>query len=74
VNNHEGSLATADVKLMAELMPVLKQRILFLWTAEQRGDGGVEAADARECEADPDVPFLDDVADVAAIRKQLEWR
>src|SRR5437660_3135083 len=29
VNNHEGSLATTDAKLMAELMPLLKQRDLF---------------------------------------------
>jgi hypothetical protein len=33
VNNHEGSLGTADQRLMDELMPLLHQRNLFLSTA-----------------------------------------
>jgi polysaccharide deacetylase 2 family uncharacterized protein YibQ len=73
VNNHQGSLATADTHLMNELMPLLRNRNLFFidsrTTAETvafdtaRNDG-VHAAFRN-------VPFLDDVRDVAAIRRQL---
>jgi uncharacterized protein len=74
VNNHEGSLATTDAKLMAELMPLLKQRGLFFVDSrttaatlafEAAGRAGVRCGFRN-------VPFLDDVQEVSAIRKQLE--
>ena len=73
VNNHEGSLATADPSLMRELMPALRQRGLFFidsrttaatvayTVAEQ---SGVHAASRKV--------FLDDTATVDAVRVQLE--
>ena len=74
VNNHEGSLATTDAKLMAELMPLLKQRSLYF--IDSRTTAATVAFDTAQraglrC-GYRNVPFLDDVEDVAAIRKQLE--
>jgi polysaccharide deacetylase 2 family uncharacterized protein YibQ len=74
VNNHEGSLATADAKLMGELMPLLKQRDLFFvdsrTTAATVAFEEAERAGVRG--GFRNVPFLDDVQEVGAIRKQLE--
>lgn len=74
VNNHEGSLATTNAKLMAELMPLLKQRDLFF--VDSRTTAATVAFEAAERagvrSGFRNVPFLDDVQDVAAIRKQLE--
>jgi polysaccharide deacetylase 2 family uncharacterized protein YibQ/predicted transcriptional regulator len=73
VNNHQGSRATADPALMAELMPELRRRGLFFVdsrtlastvaynTAERFG---VRAASRKV--------FLDDSADPEAILRQLE--
>lgn len=73
VNNHEGSLATADPVLMKELMPDLRARGLFFIdsrttaatvayaTAEQ---SGVRAASRRV--------FLDDTVSVSAVRAQIQ--
>jgi polysaccharide deacetylase 2 family uncharacterized protein YibQ len=74
VNNHEGSLATTDAKLMAELMPLLKQRELFFvdsrTTAATVAFEEAERAGVRR--GFRNVPFLDDVQEMGAIRKQLE--
>ena len=74
VNNHEGSLATTDAKLMGELMPLLKQRDLFF--VDSRTTAATVAFEAAEHagvrSGFRNVPFLDDVQDVGAIRKQLE--
>ncbi len=74
VNNHEGSLATQDAKLMAELMPLLKQRGLFF--VDSRTTAATVAFDAAEQagvrSGFRNVPFLDDVEEVGAVRKQLE--
>jgi len=74
VNNHEGSLATSDAKLMAELMPLLKQRSLYF--VDSRTTAATVAFETAQktglrC-GFRNVPFLDDVQDVAAIRKELE--
>ena len=74
VNNHEGSLATTDEKLMMELMPLLKQRGLFF--IDSRTTAATVAFDTAEktgvrC-GFRNVPFLDDVEQVPAIEKQLE--
>lgn len=74
VNNHQGSQATADAALMDELMPVLRDHHLFYVDSrttaatvayETAQDFGVRSAYRN-------VPFLDDVAEVGAVRKQLE--
>jgi polysaccharide deacetylase 2 family uncharacterized protein YibQ len=74
INNHQGSQATADATLMNELMPVLRDHHLFYVDSrttaatvayETAQDFGVRSAFRN-------VPFLDDVAEVAAVRKQLE--
>jgi uncharacterized protein len=74
VNNHQGSQATADPALMDELMPVLRDRHLFY--VDSRTTAATVAYDAAQDfgvrSAFRNVPFLDDVAEVAAVRKQLE--
>jgi uncharacterized protein len=73
VNNHEGSLATADPALMRELMPQLRQRGLFFIDSRTTAatvaytkaeQAGVRAASRKI--------FLDDMATVKAVRAQLE--
>jgi uncharacterized protein len=74
VNNHQGSQATADVALMDELMPMLRDRHLFY--VDSRTTGATVAYETAQDfgvrSAFRNVPFLDDVMEVAAIRKQLE--
>jgi polysaccharide deacetylase 2 family uncharacterized protein YibQ len=74
VNNHQGSQATADAALMDELMPVLRDRHLFY--VDSRTTAATvaydEAQDFGVRSAFRNVPFLDDVAEVTAIRKQLD--
>jgi hypothetical protein len=74
VNNHQGSQATADSALMGELMPVLRDRHLFY--VDSRTTAATVAYDTAQDfgvrSAFRNVPFLDDVTEVAAIRKQLE--
>jgi len=74
VNNHQGSQATADAALMDELMPVLRDHHLFYVDSrttaatvayETAQDFGVRSAFRN-------VPFLDDIAEVGAVRRQLE--
>jgi uncharacterized protein len=73
VNNHQGSRATADAALMAELMPALRSRNLFFVDSrttaatqayQQALRAGVPAASRKV--------FLDDTATREAITKQLE--
>jgi polysaccharide deacetylase 2 family uncharacterized protein YibQ len=74
VNNHQGSQATADPALMNELMPVLRNRRLFY--VDSRTTAATVAYDTAQRlnvhSGFRNVPFLDDVAQVAAVRKQLE--
>jgi hypothetical protein len=74
VNNHQGSLATTDGPLMADLMAILRQRNLFF--IDSRTTAATVAYDSAQnaavrC-AYRNVPFLDDVEEVSAIRKQLQ--
>jgi len=75
VNNHQGSQATADAELMDELMPVLRDRHLFY--VDSRTTAATVAYDTAQDfgvrSAFRNVPFLDDVAEVATVRQQLEW-
>jgi polysaccharide deacetylase 2 family uncharacterized protein YibQ len=74
VNNHQGSLVTSDPRMMADLMPLLRQRNLFF--IDSRTTAATVAYEAAQTARVPssfrNVPFLDDVRDVSAIRKQLE--
>jgi uncharacterized protein len=74
VNNHQGSLATSDPHLMAELMPLLHAHRLFF--IDSRTTAATVAYDSAQAAGVPcafrNVPFLDDVQDVGAIRRQLE--
>jgi polysaccharide deacetylase 2 family uncharacterized protein YibQ len=74
VNNHQGSLVTSDPRMMAELMPLLRQRNLFF--IDSRTTAATVAYEAAQragvASSFRNVPFLDDVHDVSAIRKQLE--
>ena len=74
VNNHQGSLATSNVALMAELMPALRERHLFF--IDSRTTTATVALDAAAHDgvacAFRNVPFLDDVRETGAIRRQLE--
>lgn len=74
VNNHQGSEATADAPLMQELMPILQQWNLFY--VDSRTTALTVAYDTAQRDGVPsafrNAPFLDDVAEVPAVRKQLD--
>lgn len=74
VNNHQGSKSTADPKLMAELMPVLKEHKLFY--VDSRTSAQTVAYDTAQRlgvrTGFRNVPFLDDVEEVGAVRKQIQ--
>jgi polysaccharide deacetylase 2 family uncharacterized protein YibQ len=74
VNNHQGSQATADPALMEQLMPVLQKWNLFY--VDSRTTAATVAYDTAQRlgvrSGFRNVPFLDDVAEVSAVRKQLE--
>ena len=74
VNNHQGSQSTADAQLMDELMPVLRQRDLFY--VDSRTTAATVAFDTAKRmgvrSGFRNVPFLDDVAEVGPVRRQLQ--
>jgi len=74
VNNHQGSEATSDPALMLELMPVLREHHLFY--IDSRTTAATVAYETAQNSRVPsafrNVPFLDDVTEVSAVRKQLE--
>lgn len=74
VNNHQGSQATSNSALMQELMPALREWNLFY--VDSRTTAATVAFDTAKRDGVPtafrNVPFLDDVQDEKAIRKQLE--
>jgi polysaccharide deacetylase 2 family uncharacterized protein YibQ len=74
VSNHQGSQSTADIALMDELMPVLRDHQLFY--IDSRTTAATVAYDSAHRlgvrAAFRNVPFLDDVAEVPAVRKQLQ--
>ena len=72
VNNHEGSLGTADQKLMDELMPLLHERNLFFIDSRTTAATVAEtAAHSAGVAAARRNVFLDDEQSVPAIRKQF---
>ena len=74
VNNHQGSQATSDPALMNELMPALRNWNLFY--VDSRTTAATVAFDTARHDGVPtafrNVPFLDDVREAGAIRKQLQ--
>ena len=74
VNNHQGSQATADAQLMAELMRVLKDDGVFY--VDSRTTAATVAYDSARREgvktAFRNVPFLDDVQEKSAVTRQLK--
>ena len=72
VNNHEGSLGTADQKLMDDLMPLLHERNLFFIDSRTTVATVAEtAAHAAGVAAARRNVFLDDQQTVPAVRKQF---
>ncbi len=72
VNNHEGSLGTADQKLMDDLMPLLHQRNLFFIDSRTTAATVAEtAAHEAGVAAGRRNVFLDDEQSASAIRKQF---
>jgi uncharacterized protein len=73
VNNHQGSESTANTPLMNELMRVLHEHKLFY--IDSRTTAATVAFDAARNAGVPtayrNVPFLDDVAEVNAVSRQL---
>lgn len=73
VNNHQGSQATADSKLMNDLMRVLKDEGVFY--VDSRTTEATLAFDAARREGVPtafrNVPFLDYVQNKDAVKRQL---
>jgi uncharacterized protein len=74
VNNHQGSQATADHALMNELMLVLKDEGVFY--VDSRTTAATVAFDAAKRAgvrtAFRNVPFLDDVQNPEAVKRQLQ--
>ena len=74
VNNHQGSQATSDSKLMRELMPALRDRHLFY--IDSRTTTATVAYQEAQTSGVPsafrNVPFLDDVPEIGAVQKQLQ--
>jgi polysaccharide deacetylase 2 family uncharacterized protein YibQ len=74
VNNHQGSQATSNIALMDKLMPVLKDAGVFY--VDSRTTAGTVAYDTAKRDgvktAFRNVPFLDDVHNKAAVKRQLE--
>jgi polysaccharide deacetylase 2 family uncharacterized protein YibQ len=74
VNNHQGSLATSDPHLMGELMPLLRSHHLFF--VDSRTTAATVGYNAAQAARVPctyrNVPFLDDVQETGAIRRQLD--
>jgi polysaccharide deacetylase 2 family uncharacterized protein YibQ len=74
VNNHQGSQATSNGTLMDELMPVLREAGVFY--VDSRTTAGTVAYDTAKRDgvktAFRNVPFLDDVQNKAAVKRQLQ--
>ena len=74
VNNHQGSQATSNRALMDELMPVLRDAGVFY--VDSRTTAETVAYDTAKRDgvktAFRNVPFLDDVQNKAAVKRQLQ--
>ena len=72
VNNHQGSLATADPQLMAEVMTLLAERgLFFIDSRTTPATVAYDAAVRAHVRAASRNVFLDDVQTPEAVRRQL---
>ncbi|MHC1762359.1 MAG: divergent polysaccharide deacetylase family protein [Negativicutes bacterium] len=72
VNNHQGSKATADRRTMEAVMKVLKKKGLFFVDSRTNGRSvAAEAARNEKVKTTENDIFIDGMADVAYVRKQL---
>lgn len=72
VNNHQGSLATSNAALMAELMPALKKRkLFFIDSRTEKTTVAYDAAKKAGVRAASRKVFLDDVPTREAVIAQL---
>lgn len=72
VNNHQGSKATADRRTMEAVMKVLKKKNLFFVDSRTNGRSvAAEAARNEKVKTTENDIFIDGMADVAYVRKQL---
>lgn len=73
VNNHEGSRATADPRLMAELMPLLRARgLFFIDSRTTAATVAYSAAEGAGVRAASRKVFLDDRPDRDTVLAQLD--
>jgi uncharacterized protein len=73
VNNHQGSAATSNAALMAELMPALKKRnLFFIDSRTEKTTVAYDAAKKFGVRAASRKVFLDDVATREAVIAQLK--
>ena len=73
VNNHQGSAATSNAALMAELMPALKKRnLFFIDSRTEKTTVAYDAAKKAGVRAASRKVFLDDVATREAVITQLK--
>ena len=74
VNNHQGSQATSNTALMDELMPVLRDAGVFY--VDSRTTAATVAFETAKRDgvrtASRNVPFLDDIQNKAAVKRQLQ--
>ena len=72
VNNHQGSRATVDRRVMREVLTVVKKQGLFFVDSRTNGQSiAAEVSRQLGVKTGENELFLDNSADVAAIKKQL---
>ena len=72
VNNHQGSRATADQQTMDRVMRVLKEKQLFFVDSRTHARSlAADAARRQKLKTTENDLFLDGIADVAYVKKQL---
>jgi len=71
VNNHMGSLATSDRRVMESVLRAIPEGMYFIDSRTSGGSVAGEVARAMNVRTATRHVFLDDVATVAAVRRQL---
>ena len=72
MNNHQGSMATADARIMKSVMTVMKRRgLAFLDSRTNSASIGEQTASAMGVLSGRNNLFIDNDADVAAIKERL---
>ena len=72
MNNHQGSMATADSRIMKEVMAVMKKRkMVYLDSRTNSTSVGEQTAAAMGVATSRNNLFIDNDADVAAIKKRI---